>query len=333
LYGGVWAAVGYLGNMEHCGACRNRCCAGDCDCRGNACTGRSCTCDGGPACDGGAGDYCCPGHGCVDLGTDEANCGACNAACAAGEECVPGDGCGLGRCQCPGAGLSCGSDERCCPGTGCTDVVNDPHNCGACGVDCSAYEGVGPRGDLCAEGDPGPTCYCGRVGVACDWDDVCTVVTEPADADCGCMDLQSSASHCGSCGNECDQNEICSGALCLCAASGRDCAGEESCCLGSGCVDLRSDLENCGACGESCGPGETCVDGTCRCGGVECDARQHCCAGTCRWETCCSRDDDCNGDQNPDCNERTQTCFCDAAKDVCDNDKLCCPNSCKNNRC
>ncbi|MBL8715061.1 MAG: hypothetical protein JNL79_03650 [Myxococcales bacterium] len=77
---------------------------------------------------------------CVELATDEENCGACGKACATGETCAasscgcgalgtkckPGEACTGGACTCKGA---------VCGGT-CIDTSTDPANCGGCGRAC-----------------------------------------------------------------------------------------------------------------------------------------------------------------------------------------------------
>ena len=84
------------------------------------------------------------GGTCRDLGSDEANCGACANACA------PADSCGSGVCTPPApppppvdagppppdASPTCGSGQDLCGGA-CIDVLFDDKNCGGCGVTCS----------------------------------------------------------------------------------------------------------------------------------------------------------------------------------------------------
>ncbi|MEZ4410553.1 MAG: hypothetical protein R3A52_29340 [Polyangiales bacterium] len=97
--------------------------------------------DGGPG-DGGSGDGgsgdgggrvdtgCTPpevlcGAACVDPASDNANCGRCGNACAAGEVCAGG------MCN-----AFCGPPLLLCDGA-CIDPMTDPANCGGCGVVCS----------------------------------------------------------------------------------------------------------------------------------------------------------------------------------------------------
>ncbi|HSO33752.1 MAG TPA: hypothetical protein VLT33_14565 [Labilithrix sp.] len=84
------------------------------------------------------------GGTCRDLGSDEANCGACGTICA------PTNTCESGACTPPAppppppvdagpppgdASTTCGSGQDFCGGA-CIDVLFDDKNCGGCGVAC-----------------------------------------------------------------------------------------------------------------------------------------------------------------------------------------------------
>jgi hypothetical protein len=58
---------------------------------------------------------------CVDLLTDELNCGRCGVVCGVTERCQ------FGQC--------CGVDEVLC-GNVCTNLLSDEFNCGTCGFQC-----------------------------------------------------------------------------------------------------------------------------------------------------------------------------------------------------
>jgi hypothetical protein len=88
---------------------------------------------------------------CVDLTTDQNNCGSCGNVCAAGSTCCNGtcsdlqrDSLHCGRCD-----RMCGFAERCqsgvcaCPNSGefdcagtCRNILTDRNNCGGCGLIC-----------------------------------------------------------------------------------------------------------------------------------------------------------------------------------------------------
>lgn len=75
---------------------------------------------------GGGGGGCANGLSpcggtCVNLSSDNANCGACGISCAGGQLCDQGFCCG-------------GTDVVC--GDRCTDLQTDPDNCGVCGFQC-----------------------------------------------------------------------------------------------------------------------------------------------------------------------------------------------------
>jgi len=68
------------------------------------------------------------GGTCVDIGTDEDNCGLCGNACPSGFLCV------FGVCL-----LSCQTELTNCAGT-CVDTTKDEDNCGSCGNACGSDE-------------------------------------------------------------------------------------------------------------------------------------------------------------------------------------------------
>ena len=115
------------------------------------------------------------GGQCTSVQTDNANCGACGKACAAGEVCSGGT-CGL---SCGGGTTLCGSGSA----AFCTNTDTDNANCGACGAPCAA-------GEVCAGGTCGLSCGGGTT-------------------QCGfgstafCTNTDTDRLNCGSCGNSC----------------------------------------------------------------------------------------------------------------------------------
>jgi hypothetical protein len=91
------------------------------------------------------------GFTCVDLQTDENNCGMVGRACIDDELCVAGE------CQCGSVGMRCGVGTACCGGS-CISTTDDPENCGGCGRLCT------PNAPDCVES----MCVCGEAGRACD---------------------------------------------------------------------------------------------------------------------------------------------------------------------
>jgi hypothetical protein len=110
-------------------------------------------------------DAICCGGMCLpvkDLYDDPKNCGMCGHVCGDGQYCCQGDclndpsggGGGIilpprGACACT---QDCGKDSCC--GTTCVDLLNDPNNCGGCGVACGTIGTCcnGHCSKLCAVG-------------------------------------------------------------------------------------------------------------------------------------------------------------------------------------
>lgn len=121
------------------------------------------------------------GGACADLGSDQANCGACGNACGGGTLC-----CG-GACvsvltdpaNCGACGARCDLDQRCVNGTcqncdaphsicgsRCVNLQTDREHCGACDNACPRDSGGQASRDLqCVNGNcicTGTTCPNGR---------------------------------------------------------------------------------------------------------------------------------------------------------------------------
>lgn len=86
----------------------------------------------------GAGLTGCPsgdgGQACVDLQTDPANCGACNAPPCLGAVCSGGKW----ASDCGGGDTLCElTPDAACPGFYCANTGSDPKNCSACNIQCA----------------------------------------------------------------------------------------------------------------------------------------------------------------------------------------------------
>lgn len=197
---------------------------------------------------------------CVDLASDEDNCGTCDNTCDPGQTCGSGD-CG-GEVSCPPGYVDCGLMM-----TECRDVSGDPENCGDCGASCEDMEYCQDGACICRPGfmDCGGSCVnilsdtenCGGCGSRCA--DVCVGGSCMTEGDCtldvcdsACVDTETDVRHCGWCGHDCDRDQICISGRCQDYEPAVGCA--------AGC-------EGCGACpwGESCCEldiyGVSCVEG------------------------------------------------------------------------
>jgi hypothetical protein len=154
---------------------------------------------------------------------------------------------------------------------GCSDIQTDPHNCGACGRDCTTLPGVNPLAVACTAGQ-------------CDLRGACF----PGRADCfggyidGCESDLSTPEHCGSC------TTLCAGESPLC---GRTSAGAYTCATsctfdttqcGNTCTNVLTDAQHCGSCTHACPAGNNqtavCQNGICSTG---CSPGFHTCNGIC----------------------------------------------------
>lgn len=166
-----------------------------------------------PGKDGSACTSTCGGN-CVDLKSDNANCGKCGNACPASATC------NAGNCVCAQ------NQNRC--GNACVDVKTDLNNCGKCGTVCGGDAGSIMGGTW--------ACVAGA----------CTVQCQGMKTNCTgtCVDTTSDINNCGMCGTACDPSlEACSAGKC-CPQGQVNCNGT--------CVDTMSDPKNCGVCGMTC---------------------------------------------------------------------------------
>lgn len=189
-------------------------------------------------------------------------------------------------------GSICASGELCCElglgGFACRGVLDDPENCGDCGVTCASSN--------CLLG----VCVCDLGMQDCN--------DNPVD---GCeADVATDVEHCGNCGNACPERMHCDVGACLCGEEG--CRLGESCCedgASTTCVDLKANRAHCGDCNQPCGQGEICVEGECKCGeGAPCATPEICCNDACVLDT-------------------DPSCDCGGAG-PCDPTQLCCSGVC-----
>ncbi len=203
----------------------------------------------------------------TNVESDPDNCGACGNRCG-----FPPD---AGPIVTTSADLYCieGSCRIDCRGTlgdcnaniedGCeTSLLDDPANCGGCGLACK----------------PGEICWQGACGCP------------PGFTECAgdCRRIEDDPVNCGACGTTCGLPDPDAGAAawpcgevgkippnvgpaCSNSACGLGCYGGMADCNQNWCDDgcetsLLSDRKNCGVCGNECAPDQQCVAGRCMCG-------------------------------------------------------------------
>ena len=213
-----------------------KCCSG-LVCRRNRCRVKACSVFLGCA----AGKGCCSGT-CVDLQTDERNCGACGKGCAAGAKCI------AGACRfCSADGEACQADHECCDprpwgcldrvcrnlcgaelswcgeAAGCVNLKFNAAHCGACGRACG----------------PGQACFnsrCCESGECCaDYGEACATADACCDTPC------TSGICCRPLGHRCSFTEECCSGFCTgeggfcCQPGGKpygaSCASDSECCV------------------------------------------------------------------------------------------------------
>jgi len=187
-------------------------------------------------------DKMCYQNGCVDLFSDENNCGSGGNYCSG--ECVNG------QCvdACAASGSTCLATQTCCDlgvTYSCINTDTDMYNCGECGNVCDSDTANACSGGYCA---------CGTMAACTNGLSCCGS---------GCKNLDTDVYNCGTCGNVCGSGLSCVGGQCMCGAVA--CGFGESCCSNY-CANFDTDPTNCGECGHDCGEGNACIAGQCACG-------------------------------------------------------------------
>jgi hypothetical protein len=269
-------------NPNHCGAC------------GNVCPLVLGSAPGQTAGSGGEflfQEACCRGA-CSNPLADAQDCGACGIICAPGQSCAGGICTCEATIPCPSGrvcanGLCCPPGQQGCSGQ-CVDALNDPHNCGDCGVTCTPGQSC-LKGHCTCGGPCSATCPSGQI---CCSDRCCDPVKDPVNCSvspsvcppvvdfsictpgtcCGgdCTDTDRDPGNCGACGHVCLPGRTCCFGACAdltsdvnnCGACDLECFVLPDCCSGI-CTDTQSDSRNCGQCGQACLLGEICVNGGC----------------------------------------------------------------------
>ncbi len=234
--------------------------------------------DVAPSCDGG--QMICSGR-CVDAQTDNANCGMCGRACAAGQSCR------AGVCE-----IVCPSGQTVCDGR-CVSTAGDREHCGMCGNVCPAGQvcSMGACGTMCAAGTTNcmgscrelqsDRANCGMCGNACPSGQVCVMGACATSCPMGqtecagqCVNTQTDRANCGMCGTSCAAGQICNMGVCELSCA----AGQTACGTPAACTNTQSDRANCGMCGNACAAGLVCDMGSCV---PSCRMGQTNCMGSC----------------------------------------------------
>ena len=192
------------GDANNCGGCGVRCPTGQ-SCQGGKCSGASGICtDGhqGAYCDaaGGESKLCC-GGACVDVDTDEFNCGSCGKTCGSGESCIDG-ACAVTSCAGVTNQRACrvGAVFGVCCGGACVDTKSDETHCGQCNKGCGS--GAECRLSRCAV----PTCAPASAGAPC------FLAGDAVGRCCGagaCVDITKDPKNCLGCGIACGPTQSC----------------------------------------------------------------------------------------------------------------------------
>jgi PKD repeat protein len=173
---------------------------------------------------------------CVNLQTDQYNCGSC------GNSCIGSQVCQNGHCI---ANIVVGSVLCFLPSHNCNDqcvdLQTDQDNCGSCGNSC-----IGSQ--VCQNG------HCVFTSGS-----ICAYPLASCNGQC--VNTQTDMTNCGDCGTTCTYGQTCVNGACNSPPNLMFCTSGTAC--GTNCVDIDSDTNNCGDCGTKCTTGQTCINGGC----------------------------------------------------------------------
>jgi hypothetical protein len=201
-----------------------------------------------------AGGKLCGGT-CIDVATDEANCGDCGVTCDAGEVCDAGVcGCPVGQMVCGGVCTDtltnsdhCGAcDDPCATGVSCTN--------GACGCPVNQMQCPGECADL--QTDNANCGQCDRIcsgGKTCVTGNCACTGTNILECSGACIDKTTNNSHCGMCDMACNGGKTCQGGSCQCTGGMVSCSGT--------CYDVTADRNHCGSGCSVCSTSQLCNNG------------------------------------------------------------------------
>jgi Fibrinogen beta and gamma chains, C-terminal globular domain/Stigma-specific protein, Stig1 len=279
-----------------------------------------------------------PANGCeVNVNTDNANCGACGRACAAGQVCA------AGACV-----TTCAAGTTNCSGD-CVNTGTDPRNCGACGRACSLANvavnacvaggcviggcstGFGDCDGMAANGcetnvRASDVSNCGGCGVVCRFANAAascalgacalgTCATGFANCDAsaanGCeVNVNTDNGNCGACGRACAAGQVCAAGTCMttCASGTTNCSGT--------CANLMTDTANCGTCGTACALANVSTNA--------------CTGGACVVGACTTGFGNCNGTASDGCevNLNTSVTHCGRCGNTCATGLTCVAGTC-----
>ena len=272
---GSWA-TGAGGTYGCNGKACAKCSYGTCDesgCAGGTCVSPMTTCAGA----------------CVNVLTDQKNCGTCGNSCTAGMTCYSGaciapptSACGNGICE---TAETCPTD-KCCYGAW-ADTNYDLNNCGSCGNRCPQNEQCSAGSCICSAGyvdcDSTPGCEtmgtycptkncvadseCPSGNVCCSGKCLTPFCTDERDCDDGNPCTADSCSQCSQCSHvpkTCSStfDGCCPSPSCTSDPDCAECADDNDC---LSCESCRSGICVPSICGSSCGQGMVCNSANSKC--------------------------------------------------------------------